>query len=111
MSKYLEILEINNKENFATIWHNIQERQFKVVYELETFNDKVEIAEGGYVTETHFVDVPMVTIIDVLDFDEENDIYKLSSDLNWVSNQYMHQDKIDFVAELEDELYNIINKF
>lgn len=108
MSKYFEIDEINIEENYATISHNILSEQIKVVFDLETFSEKIEHAEGGYVTATNWIDVPIVTIIETFTLNEQIDEWYLN-DLNWKSNTYMHQDKIDFISEIEDKLIEMLN--
>lgn len=108
MSKYFEIEEINIEENYATIWHTILQEEIKVIFDLDTFSEKQEQYEGGCIVDTCWVDIPMIEIIDTMTFNADLDEWQFDN-LNWKSNTYIHQDKIDFIAELENQLYEMLN--
>lgn len=110
MSKYFEIMDVNIADNYAIIWHNILERQFKVAYDVETITEKREYNEGGYVIDTWFVEVPMITIIDAQEMNEQSGEFESTDLLNWASNNnYHHQDKTQFISMVEDELFESYN--
>ena len=97
------IVDVNLDDCFAIVWDTETKKTHKVIFDVEVFENEIDIAEGGFVVASYVEKTPYITIISQCELDD--------NEQEFVGQKMRPPFESAFVDYIERELLNKYNDY